>query len=303
MTENDETTGGDWKSDPQQRTTEEHPEKLTLDNVTANDIYTVLTTHQNADGSTESRVDRAPREKAKPDGALGPIDIKETKDKARRMVNNGEGVRVEHTSKRKPKDPMERSNRNALQMLLLTGLNENTKAIRMNLLTKSGLKGNNVERDLNILRDSVLEAGRHLREDGLQSALDEHFQMDNLAEGKRNDSCNVAALLLMNAAMLHQRIAVGRWLPISNLSEIKNDANVTKQVCREWERIMRHDFRAVLEPALEAVYAAEENRQDGRTGKGPATRGRGSPRDSSDLRRHGHRPRRSHIQRIYGEPG
>ena len=63
------------------------------------------------------------------------------------MVNNGEGVRVEHTSKRKAKDPMERSNRNALQMLLLTGLNDNTTAIRMNLLTKSGLKGNNVERD------------------------------------------------------------------------------------------------------------------------------------------------------------
>ena len=246
-----------WPSDPQSPITEEHPEKLTLDNITPNDVYTVLTTHQNADGSTESRVDRAPREKTKPDGTLGPMDIRETKGKARRMVNNGEGVRVEHTGKRKPRDPMERTNRNALQLLLLTGLNENTRAIRMNLLTKSGLKGNNVERDLNILRDCVLEAGRHLREDGLQSALDSHFQMDNLAEGKRNDSCNVAALLLMNAAMLHQRIAVGNWLPISNLSEIKNDANVAKQVCREWERIMRHDFRAVLEPALEAVYAAE----------------------------------------------
>ena len=237
--------------------TDEHPEKLTPDNVTANDIHTVLTTHQNADSSIETRVDRAPRENAKPDEILGPVDIKRTKDKARRMVNNGEGVRIEHTSKRKPRDPMERSNRNALQMLLLTGLNDNTKAIRMNLLTKSGLKGNNVERDVNILRDCVLEAGRHLREDGLQSTLDNHFQMDNLAEGKRNDSCNVAALLLMNAAMLHQRIAVGNWLSISNLSEIKNDANVVKRLCREWERIMRHDFRAVIEPALETVYAAE----------------------------------------------
>ena len=217
----------------------------------------MLTTHQNTDGSTETRIDRAPREKPTPDETLGPIDIKGTKDKARRMVNNGEGVRVEHTSKRKPRDPMERSNRNALQMLLLTGLNENTRAIRMNLLTKSGLKGNNVERDLNILRDCVTEAGRHLREDGLQPALDRHFQMDNLAEGRRNDSCNVAALLLMNAAMLHQRIAIGNWLPVSNLSEIKNDSNVVKRVCREWERIMRHDFHAVLEPALETVYAAE----------------------------------------------
>ena len=252
-----ETAAPLWSSGPQQEPTEEHPEKLTPDNVTANDIHTVLTTHQNADGSTETRIDRAPREKAKPDEILGPVDIKRTKDKARRMVNNGDGVRVEHTSKRTPPDPMKRSNRNALQMLMLTGLNENTKAIRMNLLTKSGLKGNNVERDLNILRDCVLEAGRHLREDGLQPALDSHFQMDNLAEGNRNDSCNVAALLLMNAAMLHQRIAVGSWLPISNLSEIKNDANVVKRLCREWERIMRHDFRAVIEPALETVYAAE----------------------------------------------
>ena len=252
-----ETEAPLWPSGPQQEKTEEHPEKLTPDNVTANDIHTVLTTHQNADSSIETRVDRAPREKAKPNEILGPVDIKGTKDKARRMVNNGEGVRIEHTSKRKPRDPMERSNRNALQMLLLTGLNDNTKAIRMNLLTKSGLKGNNVERDLNILRDCVLEAGRHLREDGLQSTLDNHFQMDTLAEGKSNDSCNVAALLLMNAAMLHQRIAVGNWLPISNLSEIKNDANVVKRLCREWERIMRHDFRAVIEPALETVYAAE----------------------------------------------
>ena len=248
-----------WSYGAQQLITEPQQGPLTPENVTAHDIYRVLTTHQNADGSTETRIDRAPREEPRPDEVLGPIDVKGTKAKALRMVNNGEGMRVEHTSKRKPRDPMERSNRNALQMLLLTGLNENTRAIRMNLLTKSGLKGNKVERDLNILRDCVLEAGRHLREDGLQAALDSHFQMDNLAEGKRNDSCNVAALLLMNAAMLHQRIANGNWLSgVSDLAEVKSDAYVVKRLCREWERIMRHDFRAVLEPALETVYAAEK---------------------------------------------
>ena len=52
-------------SEPEEIASLQHPEKLTPDNVTANDIYTVLTTHQNADGSTETRVDRAPREKAK----------------------------------------------------------------------------------------------------------------------------------------------------------------------------------------------------------------------------------------------
>ncbi len=234
------------------------PAPLTAENVTATDIHTLLTTHQNADGSTETRVDRAPREKPGKHATLAPIDIRGSKKKARRMMNNGEGSRLQHTTKRKKSGAAERSNRNAQQMLLQTGLHENTRAIRMNLLTRSGLKGNKVERDLNILRDCVLEAGRHLREDGLQSALARHLQMDNLAEGKRNDSCNVAALLLMNAAMLHQRIAAGNWLTgISSLSAIKNDARVVQRVCREWERILRHDFQPVLEPALETVYAAE----------------------------------------------
>ena len=63
----------------------------------------------------------------------------------------------------------------------------------------------------------------------------------------------------MNAAMLHQRIANGRWLPgISDLSEIKNDVNVVGTVRREWERIMRRDFHPVLEPAVDVIDAVEE---------------------------------------------
>ena len=69
----------------------------------------------------------------------------------------------------------------------------------------------------------------------------------------------MAGLLMMNAAMLHQRISNGGWLSgISDLSVIKNEVNVIQKLSREWERIMRHDFRPVLEPALEAIYAIEE---------------------------------------------
>ena len=64
---------------------------------------------------------------------------------------------------------------------------------------------------------------------------------------------------MMNAAMLHQRIANGGWLSgISDLSLIKNEVHVVQKLSREWERILRHDFRPVLEPALEAIYAIEE---------------------------------------------
>ena len=214
------------------------------------------TTHEKADGSVETRRDAPVRRSRKSGETLVEIDIRKTREKAARMVNKGEGVRLEHTRKRKKKKTRKRED---VPELFRDVMSQSIRAISVNLLTRSGLKGNKVDRDLNILRECVLEAGRHLRDDELQSALNRHFEMDNLAEGKRNDSCNVAALLMMNAAMLHQRIAVGNWLPVSNLSEIKNDVNVVRILSREWSNIMiSHDFIPVLKPALEAIHAAED---------------------------------------------
>ena len=132
----------------------------------------------------------------------------------------------------------------------------------MNLLSKSGLVHNRVIRDLNILESSVKEAAFHLRSDGLQPLLDKHFGLNNLNEAslkQQADGCTITALLLMNAAMLHQRISAGRWLTgISDLAEVKNDNNIIRRINREWGRILSHDFRPVLEPAVDAIYAIEE---------------------------------------------
>ena len=217
---------------------------------------------RNSDGTTEIRRDAVQREKPMPDGRPGPIDVKKSKAKAKRMINEGDGIRVNPTEPRTRRSAQEAQDHNAMQLLLLSGLADHGNAIRMNLLTKSGLTDNRVVRDLNILESSVKEAAHHLRNDSLQQALDRHFRLDNLDQDKRKsqaDGCTIAALLIMNAAMLHQRISNGRWLQgIGDLSGIKNEVNVIQRTCREWERIMRHDFRPVLEPALEAVYAVEE---------------------------------------------
>ena len=149
-----------------------------------------------------------------------------------------------------------------MQMLLLSGMEEHGNAIRMNLLSKSGLIDNRVVRDLNILETSIREAAHHLTGDGLRQDLDRHFQLDNLKESelkKQADGCTIAALLMMNAAMLHQRIANGRWLTgISDLEAVKNDVNVVRRISREWNQIMRHDFRPVLEPAVKAIETIED---------------------------------------------
>ena len=228
----------------------------------------IMTGKNNFDGSIEIRMDTVVRNKPKAGEERGPVNIDKSKVKAKKMINNGEGVRVTPSQ---GKTPMQmRPNRQEraqthMQALLLNEMADYGDAIKMNLLSKSGLNRNHAIRDLNLLRDSVEEAAYHLAADELQPTLDDHFELNNLNRNDRvspADGCTIAALLMMNAAMLHQRIANGAWLPgVSDLESFKNQVNVVARIREEWERIMRYDFRPVLEPAVEAIYRIE------RTGK------------------------------------
>ena len=223
----------------------------------------IIAGKKNDDGSNELRLDTVVRTKPAAHEIRGKVDVRKSKDKARNMINKGEGQRIP-TTKEKSQRPTraERADQSAMQMLLLSGMDQQGDAIRMNLLAKSGLVDNRVVRDLNILETSVREAAHALRNDELQLALDHHFGLDNLKDDNRKsqaDGCTIAALLLMNAAMLHQRIANGTWLSgISDLQTVKNDVNVVRRVRREWGRILTHDFRPVLEPAVGVIDAVED---------------------------------------------
>ena len=224
----------------------------------------IVTGKKNDDGSVELRLDTVARTKPKSDGTRGKVDIRRSKAKAKDMINKGTGIRLPHSSQQKSprRTRQEMAEHSAMQMLLLSGMEEHGNAIRMNLLSKSGLVDNRVVRDLNILETSIKEAAHHLTGDGLRQDLDRHFGLDNLRESdlsKQADGCTIAALLMMNAAMLHQRIANGRWLAgVSDLETVKNDVNVVRRISREWNQIMRHDFRPVLEPATKAIETIED---------------------------------------------
>ena len=272
------------------------------------ELTQVLTGKKNEDGSVELRADSVARDKPKAGEARGIANIQKSKAKMRKMINTGEGgIRVQKGSHRKPrKTAREKAEEEGQLMLKLSGLEEHGSAIKMNLLTKSGLSDNRVMRDLNILESSVSEAAHHLRADGLLPELNRHFGLDRLRDtGKKQaDGCTVAALLMMNAAMLHQRIANGGWLSgISDLSLIKNEVNVVRKLSREWERIMRHDFLPVLEPALEAIYAIEETGRTTGTGTRFASPRRGGGAHSRDLRGHGRGSRGASVQPRYRQPG
>ena len=225
---------------------------------------TIITGKQNADGTMEIRMDTVPRQKPHKDGTPGGITINVVKRTTKDMINKGTGVK-QQTGEELEGERRARAERNAQQMLDLREMQEYGNAITMNLLAKSGLTDNRVARDLNILADVISEAAYQLKSDELQPNLDAQFGLDNLDTDKRNkqaDGCTIAALLMMNAAMLHQRIANGGWISgISNLAAVKSDTNVVGRMRQEWERIMRHDFRPVLEPAVETIYAVEGTRK------------------------------------------
>ena len=133
--------------------------------------------------------------------------------------------------------------------------------ITINLLERSGLARNRAERDVNILEESIREATHCLKEDELDSVLDYHFGLDLLDDKKRKaqaDGCTISALLLMNATMLHQRIAVGGWLPkISGMDSLKSAPNALEDILSQWNRITRHDFLPVIEPAIDIIEAVK----------------------------------------------
>ena len=221
----------------------------------------IIAGKKNDDGSIELRLDTVVRAKPAAHEIRGKVDIRKSKNKARNMINKGEGQRIP-TSKEKAKRPTRAERADIAMQLRLSELGDEGNAIKMNLLAKSGLVSNRVVRDLNILESGVRQAADDLRSDELQPALDHHFGLDNLKDDKRKsqaDGCTIAALLLMNAAMLHQRIANGRWLSgVSDLDTVKNDVNVVRRVRREWGRILTHDFRPVMEPAVGVIDAVED---------------------------------------------
>ena len=224
----------------------------------------IVTVAPTTDGSLQLRHDTVVRSKPKATETLGRVDPERTKKQARKMINDGEGKPVPSAAERKKqaaKNKKQKQEQHAQQMLeLIEG--EFGTDITVNLLAKSGLRRDRVSRDLNVLEESVNEAAHHLRQDGLKPVLDAHFGLDQLAADKRSgqaDGCTIAALLLMNAAMLHQRIAAGGWLrDVEPLDVVKNDARVIERLKRNWSRITRQDFLPVIEPAQEAIYAVED---------------------------------------------
>ena len=280
------------------------------------DQPTAMIVHvERADGSTETREDTVVRHKPKSDLEQGDVNERQTKRRAGKVANGERGRPVpdpaERERKRKEREAQKKAEFEAHIQGVLVDLSEQMGgAIAMNLLEKSGLTGNKVQRDLNLLRGTVKEASRYIHEEsGLAAALDENFGLDQLSAPKkgkpRADGATIAALLWMNAAMLHQRVHSGGWLGrrgIEALAAVKASPEPDEMFRDSWQAITRQDFLPVIEPAVAALGSSEADRHARRLAPRPAAHsGRGGD-DRRDLRRYGHRPCRGFVQRGDGRP-
>ena len=200
------------------------------------------------------------RDKPKADGTPGPVNVKKTKATGRKMLNGESGRKILPRKRKTPEELAELREQRTLN--LLTASKADDMGIFVNLLEKSGLCRNKAQRSVNTLEEAIAEARLRLEEDELAAPLNAHFGLDKQSgvAGKDSaDGCTIASLLLMNAAMLHQRIAAGAWLPgVVGLDAIKVAPNAAQLALRHWNTITRHDFRPVLEPAIEVIWSVQD---------------------------------------------
>ena len=226
-----------------------------------NEPHRIVTGKLNRDGSVEMREQGVERDKPKSDGTPGPVNVKKTKATGRKMLNGESGRKIIPPRKRKTPEELEEI-REQQTLKLLAASNVDDMGIFVNLLEKSGLCRNKALRSVNTLEEAIAEARLRLEEDELGAPLNAHFGLDKQSgEAGKDcaDGCTIASLLLMNAAMLHQRIAAGAWLPgVVGLEVIKGAPNAAQLALRHWNTITRHDFRPVLEPAIEVIWKVQD---------------------------------------------
>ncbi|MDE2645776.1 MAG: DEAD/DEAH box helicase family protein [Bacteroidota bacterium] len=226
-----------------------------VDHSSGHDPERIVSGKLNEDKSIEIREDGVERDKPKTDGTPGAVNIERSKDKGKNMLHGKVGRKVDLTGRKPPKP----------ERIISPELFDraDTAGITVNLLERSGLIHDRAKRDVNILQDSIEGATEYLRQDELGSVLDKHFRLDALdakSRKKQADGCTIASLLLMNAAMLHQRIAAGRWLPnIESMDKIKNSVNAFTKFYDQWSNITRHDFLPVMDPAIEVIRVIRDS--------------------------------------------
>ncbi len=108
----------------------------------------------------------------------------------------------------------------------------------------------------NLIESAVYRAASYLREENLEAHLEEQLGMQgqkSQSEKKTTDACTVAALILCNAMLMHQRIIQAnssRFQELVSVDAVRAHGTPEVVLTDAWKRILKEDYEPVFRQPL-----------------------------------------------------
>lgn len=130
--------------------------------------------------------------------------------------------------------------------------------IHLNLLEKSGIQSGS-RRDINLLRGTVRTVAEYLRTEDLENTLALRLGMENVERSSQGvaDACAVTAVIWVNAAIMHARLAKNNTKTLSKIRPIEDaisEVTPARGLIESWQKILIHDYVPIFEVALELLH-------------------------------------------------
>ena len=127
------------------------------------------------------------------------------------------------------------------------------------VLTESGILGDQRAQTANLIKTAVAAAAYSLAEEtGMGQALAPVVGVADLREDAELRACTQAALILMNACLVHERLVQTRSaIELPKLDELAGTGSVSRKLAKAWRKILAHDYKPIFQPAVEVLKAAD----------------------------------------------
>ena len=130
------------------------------------------------------------------------------------------------------------------------------------VLADSGILGDSKAQTANLIKAAVAAAASALAsETGMGRTLAPVVGVADVKAGKDTEvrACTQAALVLMNACLVHERLVETRnanSIELPTLTDIASAKDVSRKLAAAWRKILARDYKPIFEPAVEVLDAS-----------------------------------------------
>ncbi len=126
------------------------------------------------------------------------------------------------------------------------------------MLAGSGILGDGTAQTANLIKEAVARAATALASEvGMGKALAPVVGVAWIEKDAERRACTQAALILMNACLVHERLVETRSrIGAPALDGIAKATDVPRHLASAWRRILVHDYKPIFQPAVEVLEAA-----------------------------------------------